>query len=74
MWMPAQELAMSLNRCDHAGHHILAPEQPLYIRLEAQEESLLASIVTLCILPARLATKKDAVSAQGISAGEDGLF
>jgi len=34
--MPMQKFAMSLNRPDHAGHHILAPQQPLGFRLETR--------------------------------------
>ena len=30
-----QKFAMSLNRGDHPGHHVLAPEQALCFRLEA---------------------------------------
>ena len=34
--MPVQEFAMSLNRRDHAGHHILTSELALCFRLEAR--------------------------------------
>ena len=34
--MPVQNFAMCLNRSDHAGHHILAPEQETRFRLEAR--------------------------------------
>jgi len=34
--MPVQELAVSLNCRNHAGHHILASEQPLCFHLEAR--------------------------------------
>ena len=34
--MPVQELAMRLNRRDHAGYHILAPQQPPDFRLETR--------------------------------------
>ncbi len=34
--MPVQKFAMCLNRSDHAGHHILAPEQATRFRLEAR--------------------------------------
>ncbi len=33
--MPMQKFAMRLNRRNHSGHDILAPEQPLCFRLEA---------------------------------------
>ena len=34
--MPVQEFAVSLNRRNHAGHHILAAEQPLRFRLQTR--------------------------------------
>ena len=36
VWMPVQKLVVRLNRCDHAGHHILESEQPPGFRLEAR--------------------------------------